>query len=93
LVSHRFLDAARWRRQALAAAGARGKSILAASFSRGHPLEPIASGIIRKLPRSLATISGLAELQGVADRAAAIVKQAVRCTDRAAFTVRRSRDD
>jgi len=48
---------------------------------------PIASPAIRKLPRSDATISGLAELQGVADRTAALVKQAVRRTARAAFSL------
>jgi len=85
LVSSLFLDAALSRRRALAVADGCARSILVAALSHGHPLNGNRIPAIRKLPRSDATISGSAELPGVADPTAAIVKQAVRRSARTAF--------
>jgi len=79
------LDAALSRRRALAVADGCARSILVAALSHGHPLNGNRIPAIRKLPRSDATISGSAELPGVADPTAAIVKQAVRRSARTAF--------
>jgi hypothetical protein len=74
-------DAGHWPEQA-----ARGRAILAAEFGCGHPLD--ANHILRYSENCrvwMQPFRGWPSLESVADRTAAIVKQAVRCTARAAF--------